>query len=76
VLAWADGGPALVAGDFNVRAPAAAGFESLGGHGVDHVLGHRLTAAGAPTLPDRGPLSDHAPIIVSVLPQDDRGYHG
>ena len=59
-LAWADGAPALLGGDFNVRRPAAAGFAPLGGHGVDHVLGHRLVAAGAPALPQRGPLSDHA----------------
>ena len=75
-LAWARGRPALLGGDFNVRRPTAAGFERLGGHGVDHLLGHRLAAAGAPTLPERGPLSDHVPIIVGVLPRDDRGYHG
>jgi len=75
-LAWAGGAAALLGGDFNVRRPAAAGFEPLGGHGVDHVLGHRLAATGAAELPQCGPLSDHAPVIVSVLPQDDRGYHG
>jgi endonuclease/exonuclease/phosphatase family metal-dependent hydrolase len=67
-LAWAGGGPALLGGDFNVRVPAAAGFVELGGHGVDHVLGHRLRAAGAPVLPDRGQLSDHAAVVVGVLP--------
>jgi endonuclease/exonuclease/phosphatase family metal-dependent hydrolase len=69
VLAWAGGGPALLGGDFNVRHPAAPGFEHLGGHGVDHVLGHGLRAAGAPEIPDRGGLSDHAAVIVTVLPQ-------
>jgi endonuclease/exonuclease/phosphatase family metal-dependent hydrolase len=69
VLAWAGGGAALLGGDFNVRAPAAPGFTSLGGHGVDHVLGHGLRAAGPPELPDHGPLSDHAPVIVTILPQ-------
>ncbi|HEV2059807.1 MAG TPA: hypothetical protein VGR11_10650, partial [Solirubrobacteraceae bacterium] len=66
--------PALLGGDFNVRAPAAAGFEPLGGHGVDHVLGHRLRATGAVVLPDRGTLSDHPALIVEVLLQEDRGY--
>jgi endonuclease/exonuclease/phosphatase family metal-dependent hydrolase len=69
VLAWAGGAPALLGGDFNVRDPIAPGFEYLGGHGVDHVLGHGLRAAGAPQIPDHGRLSDHAPVIVTVLPQ-------
>ena len=52
--------PALLGGDFNVRAPAAPGFEPLGGHGVDHVLGHGLRAAGATRAPrprDRCPTT-------------------
>ena len=65
-LEWAGGDPALVGGDFNVRAPAAAGFEQLGGHGVDHVLGHGLRSVGGPEMPDRGDLSDHAPVIVTA----------
>ncbi len=69
-LAWAGGGPALLGGDFNVRAPAAAGWQPIGGHGVDHVLGHRLRAAGPRQLPDRGWLSDHAAVIVVVAPSD------
>jgi endonuclease/exonuclease/phosphatase family metal-dependent hydrolase len=71
-LAWAGGGPALLGGDFNVRAPAAAGFTPLAGHGVDHVLGHRLRAAAPPAIPERGRLSDHAPVI-AVVTHDDGG---
>jgi endonuclease/exonuclease/phosphatase family metal-dependent hydrolase len=66
-LAWTRGGPALLGGDFNVTAPAAAGFEHLGGRGVDHVLGHRVGADGPAEVLDHGRLSDHAPIIVGVL---------
>lgn len=66
-LSWARGGPAVLGGDFNVRAPAAPGFAALGGHGVDHVLGHDLDAAGPLELPDRGELSDHAPVVVTVM---------
>ena len=65
-LAWAGGGPALLGGDFNVRRPAARGFEWLGGDGVDHVLGHGLRGIGPTETPDRGELSDHAPVIVTV----------
>jgi endonuclease/exonuclease/phosphatase family metal-dependent hydrolase len=68
-LAWARGGPALLGGDFNVPDPVAAGFERLAGHGVDHVLGHGVRALGAPDVPDRGHLSDHAPLIVTLSAQ-------
>jgi endonuclease/exonuclease/phosphatase family metal-dependent hydrolase len=67
-LGWARGRPALLGGDFNVPNPAAPGFEHLGGHGVDHVLGHRVAADGPAQVLDHGRLSDHAPIIVRVLP--------
>jgi hypothetical protein len=69
-LAWARGGAALLGGDFNVTDPAAPGFERLGGHGVDHVLGHLVAADGPAQVLDRGPLSDHPPIVVGVLPLD------
>jgi endonuclease/exonuclease/phosphatase family metal-dependent hydrolase len=65
-LAWAGGAPALLGGDLNVPDPVAAGFEHLAGHGVDHLLGHGLRALGAPEVPDRGHLSDHAPLIVTL----------
>ncbi|HWC27405.1 MAG TPA: endonuclease/exonuclease/phosphatase family protein [Solirubrobacteraceae bacterium] len=65
-LEWAAGGPALLGGDFNVRRPVAAGFEHLAGHGVDHVLGRGVRAKGPPEVLDRGPLSDHAPVVVAV----------
>jgi len=67
-LAWSGGGPAIVGGDFNARAPAAPGFDWLGGHGVDHVLGHDVRATDEPARAlDRGELSDHAPLLVTVL---------
>jgi endonuclease/exonuclease/phosphatase family metal-dependent hydrolase len=69
VRAWAGERPAVLGGDFNVRAPRAEGFVAAGGHGVDHVLVRRLTA-GATELPDRGALSDHAPVIVTVQTGD------
>jgi endonuclease/exonuclease/phosphatase family metal-dependent hydrolase len=63
-LAWAGGGPALLGGDFNVRAPQAAGFAHVGGRGVDHVLGHGVAATGPVRTLEHGPLSDHAPLLV------------
>jgi endonuclease/exonuclease/phosphatase family metal-dependent hydrolase len=66
-LAWARGGPAVLGGDFNVRTPHTPSFDVLGGHGVDHVFGHGLAAAGPGEVPERGRLSDHAPVIVPVM---------
>ena len=70
-LAWAGGAPALLGGDFNVREPAAPGFERLGGEGVDHVLGHLVRAAEAARVLDGGRLSDHPPLVVRVLARRD-----
>ena len=73
VLAWAGEGAAILGGDFNVREPVAPGLERLGGHGVDHIFGRGVQARGAPELPDRGRLSDHAPVIVDVLTHAGEG---
>jgi len=70
-LAWAHDGPAVLGGDFNVRNPVALGFALLGGHGVDHLLGHRMRPAGVVELPERGRLSDHAAVIVPCLAAPD-----
>jgi endonuclease/exonuclease/phosphatase family metal-dependent hydrolase len=66
-LSWAGDAPALLGGDLNVRGPGAPGFQYVGGHGVDHIVGHGFTVAAAPEQPDRGRLSDHAPVIVCVM---------
>jgi endonuclease/exonuclease/phosphatase family metal-dependent hydrolase len=66
MLAWANGAPALLGGDFNVTELALEGFEQLGGHDVDHVFGRGLHATTATQTPDRGRLSDHAPVLVTT----------
>jgi endonuclease/exonuclease/phosphatase family metal-dependent hydrolase len=65
-LAWSAGAPAVLGGDCNVREPVAAGLDPLGGDGVDHVLGRGWAVAGPVQLPDRGGLSDHAAVIVTL----------
>lgn len=73
-LAWSGGAPTVLGGDFNVPRPQAAGFEWLGGYGVDHVLGRGLGAADEPARAlDRGELSDHAPVLVTVLAREAHG---
>ncbi len=68
-LAWADSAPTLLGGDFNIPAPSALGMRRLGGRGVDHVLGRGLVKGAPDELPDHGALSDHAAVIVTVLPR-------
>ncbi len=64
--AWAGPAPLILGGDFNLRGLALAGFERVGGHGVDHVFARGLRPLGSEVL-DRGRLSDHAPVRVSLV---------
>ncbi|HEU4976252.1 MAG TPA: endonuclease/exonuclease/phosphatase family protein [Baekduia sp.] len=64
--AWAAGAPAVLGGDCNVPDPAIDGFTDLGGHHVDRVLARGFAADGAVTVPERGGLSDHAPVLVPL----------
>lgn len=65
-LRWADGAPLVLGGDFNVLDPELPGFAHAGGHVVDHVFAHGLTPAGAVELLERGELSDHVPVRVTL----------
>ena len=67
LLRWAAGSPAVLGGDFNVAPLELPGFEWAGGHGVDQVfVSGGLTGAGTQVL-ERGRLSDHVPVLVSVV---------
>ncbi|MDX6640214.1 MAG: hypothetical protein QOF12_1225 [Solirubrobacteraceae bacterium] len=63
---WAGGGPFVLGGDFNVRAPVAPGLLLAGGHDVDHVLALGWTSAGPAEVLEHGGLSDHAPVRVRL----------
>jgi endonuclease/exonuclease/phosphatase family metal-dependent hydrolase len=66
LLGWACGSPAILGGDFNVSPLSLPGLGLAGGHGVDQVfVSPGLSGAGTAVL-DRGPLSDHMPLLVSV----------
>ncbi len=66
LVAWARAAPTVLGGDFNVRSLELGGFTWGGGHGVDHVFVRGLTVLGDADVLDRGRLSDHAPVAVSV----------
>ena len=68
LVRWADGAPSVLGGDFNVRDLALPGLTRAGGNGVDQVyVGGGLTGEGAARVLERGRLSDHAPVLVTVV---------
>jgi endonuclease/exonuclease/phosphatase family metal-dependent hydrolase len=65
-LAWAAGAPLVLGGDFNLRDPQPEGLVRAGGHSVDHVLVRGLSVIGEAELLERGRLSDHVPVRVTL----------
>jgi endonuclease/exonuclease/phosphatase family metal-dependent hydrolase len=64
---WAAGAPTVLGGDFNQRgALAVDGFQDVARHWVDHVLVRGMRGAGRGRTLDRGSLSDHAPLVVTL----------
>jgi len=66
ITRWAQRGPVVLGGDFNLRSVSLPGFEVAASFDVDHVLVRGLDVVGEPVVLDRGRLSDHAPVAVTV----------
>jgi endonuclease/exonuclease/phosphatase family metal-dependent hydrolase len=65
-LRWAGGAPLLFGGDVNIRGkPELSGLVRLGGNHVDHLYSSGPPARSVEVL-ERGRLSDHAPVRVSL----------
>jgi endonuclease/exonuclease/phosphatase family metal-dependent hydrolase len=65
---WAAGAPAVLGGDFNVRDLSLDGFVRVGGRGVDQVfVAGRAPVVGEAKVLERGRLSDHAPVLVTMI---------
>jgi endonuclease/exonuclease/phosphatase family metal-dependent hydrolase len=64
-LAWAGGMPLLFGGDLNVKRPALPGMVRIAGNHVDHIFTEGRRGRDATVL-ERGPLSDHPPVAVTV----------
>jgi endonuclease/exonuclease/phosphatase family metal-dependent hydrolase len=62
--AWAGASPLVLGGDLNLRPPR--GLERVASRDVDHVLVRGLRATGPAEALDRGTLSDHPPLLVSL----------
>jgi endonuclease/exonuclease/phosphatase family metal-dependent hydrolase len=65
-LAWAQGAPLVLGGDFNTRRPRLEGLEVAGSHWVDHVASRGWAPGGHEVL-DAGVLSDHRPLAVELI---------
>jgi endonuclease/exonuclease/phosphatase family metal-dependent hydrolase len=65
-LRWAADAPLVLGGDFNIRHLALDGFECAAGHDVDYVFVRGLKTASDTEVLDRGHLSDHAPVAVTL----------
>jgi endonuclease/exonuclease/phosphatase family metal-dependent hydrolase len=65
-LEWAGEAPVVLGGDFNIRQLSLDGFAYAGGHDVDLIFA-RDFEAGATEVLDRGPLSDHAPVLQVLI---------
>ena len=57
----------VLVGDVNLkRPPGLPGLVHLGGNHVDHLFSDGRPAAGRREVLDRGPLSDHPPVAVTL----------
>lgn len=65
---WAAGAPLVFGGDLNLRhPPVMPGLQRVAGNYVDHIFADRATKGRQRVLErERGPLSDHAPVLVAV----------
>jgi endonuclease/exonuclease/phosphatase family metal-dependent hydrolase len=75
-LRWAGEAPLVLGGDFNIRGLALDGFACAGAHDVDYVFVRGFSAASGAEVLDRGRLSDHAPVAVTIEPAPARGSQG
>jgi len=63
---WSGGAPLLFGGDINLRGrPELPGLVRLGGNHVDHLYSDGRPAVQVEVL-ERGPLSDHPPLRVTL----------
>jgi endonuclease/exonuclease/phosphatase family metal-dependent hydrolase len=65
------GAPVVLGGDTNTRHPKAGDLRKLGGHDVDFVLARGWKRAGPVAILERGTLSDHAPVAMTLAHADD-----
>ena len=65
-LQWSGEEPLVLGGDFNVRELSLDGLLRGGGNDVDHVFAAGFDPVATASVLDRGRLSDHAPVAVTL----------
>jgi endonuclease/exonuclease/phosphatase family metal-dependent hydrolase len=63
---WAAGRPLVFGGDVNLKKPSFPGMIHVAGNHVDHIFTDGRGAAGRAQVIDRGTLSDHPPVAVTL----------
>ncbi len=66
MVRWSAGAPVVLGGDFNVRGLALAGLAAAANHDVDYIFVARGETVVEAQVLDRGALSDHAPVAVTL----------
>jgi len=67
LLDWAAGEPVVLGGDFNVRGLGLEQLVPVASLDVDYVFAAAgWRAGGSAVVPERGTLSDHAPLVVTL----------
>jgi len=71
MLRWSSAAPAALGGDFNLRAAEWPGFRPVASSDVDHIfIAGPVQAVSEAEQLDRGRLSDHGPLAVTVRLND------
>jgi endonuclease/exonuclease/phosphatase family metal-dependent hydrolase len=66
-LEWSGPEPLVLGGDYNLRVPELGSLSPVGERDVDHIFVNAdMTPAGEAEVLDRGTLSDHPPLRVTV----------
>ena len=63
---WAGGMPLVFGGDVNLKRPEFPGLVRVAGNHVDHLFTDGRAAAGKAQVINRGVLSDHPPVAVTL----------
>lgn len=64
---WSRAAPLVFGGDLNLERPAFPGLVHVAGNHVDHVFTDGRAAAGRAEVLERGTLSDHPPVAVTLF---------